>query len=168
MNIEKIFKFHQPNLYLNLLERGDLNFTLYCRNHDQNRFWFLTNDIITRTRHALWFNEYKKNENQDHDFVFMIKDSDNIRYGQISLYHLDFKNHICSIGRLFISPDHKGKGIMPLAFQASIEVARSIGIKKLILEVHRENHIAMKIFKSFGFIVVNPFNSNFIKMESHI
>lgn len=168
MKINKTIPINHTGLYLHFLEESDLYFTLSSRNHHSNRFWFLTTDKITLSQHQSWFYNYKKLESEYKDFVFVIKDSDSIRYGQISLYKIDHHKESASIGRLFIAPNHKGKGIMNHAFPACIQIAKNIGIKKLILEVHKNNKAALNLFTKFNFHEIGIFNSEFIKMESLI
>lgn len=157
LEIDNIFR-------LNLIQNLDLPFSLRCRNHDGNRYWFLTTDIISRRTHEIWFLNYKKRENEDIDFVFIIKDRDSVKYGQISIYDINHGNKSCSLGRLFISPDHKGKGIMKKSINKICLFAKEIGLKKIHIETNKNNNSAIKIFNHFGFNQITQFE-NFIKMS---
>ena len=56
-----------------------------------------------------------------------------------------------------IDPRYRGKGLFTPLMKAQLEMARSIGLKKIYLEVLSENH-AQKVYRSVGFERLRPLN----------
>ena len=53
-----------------------------------------------------------------------------------------------------VLPDYQGLSIGRQMYLLTIELAKERGMKRIFLFVHFENHIAIKLYKSLGFIEV--------------
>lgn len=151
--------FESERVTLRLLEEEDLPLTLFWRNQDHIRTWFLRTNLILEKDHYTWFKRYKE---LDNDFIFLIlaKELNHTPVGQISLYDIDWITGIAEYGRLMIGhSDARGKGY---AREATILVLRigfeKLGLKEIHLEVKEENLLAQKIYLDCGFVEMERAN----------
>ena len=144
------------HIRLRLLEEKDLDQTLSWRNQDHIRRWFFHSEVILPEQHAAWFQKYR---DRDDDFVFIIEERgrNNRPIGQAAIYNIDWERRQAEFGRLMIGvKDALGKGFALAATQAILQVAHNIlNLKSVYLEVYKNNHKAIKIYKTVGFIVLD-------------
>lgn len=70
------------------------------------------------------------------------------------LYANDMENK-CAHGLLLsILPEYQGRGIGRKMYHLSINLAKNRGMTKFFLFVHYENRIAIKLYKSLGFVEI--------------
>ena len=138
---------------LRLLCADDLTTTLTWRNREDIRHHFIESDPISRERHVAWWEEYRTKGN---DFVFIIveKEKLNRSVGQVSLYHIDLERSEAEYGRLMIGDDEaRGRGLAGRATEVLVTWAfNSLGIKRIYLEVFKDNTIAVNLYRRCGFI----------------
>ena len=139
-------------IILRLLEKTDLPLTLFWRNQDQIRKWFINTDVITEEKHSAWFERYNVSDN---DFVFVIlaKELGNLPVGQISLYGIDWQGMSAEYGRLMIGYQAaQGKGYAKQATRLLVGFGfGQIGLKEIHLEVKEDNAPAIAIYHATGF-----------------
>lgn len=159
----EIKAYHKDNLVLRLLDKRDLVHTLQWRNHESHRHWFVSTDIISEHTHLAWFRRYQR---ADNDFIFLVSDSNGARYGQLSIYDVDWENKCAKFGRFLVNPDFAGLGIMKNACLAGLELASCIlKLKKLTLEVKQNNHAAIHIYQSSGFSLCKSVKNDMVTMQ---
>lgn len=150
---------------LRMLEESDLSLTLFWRNQEHIRQWFLTTDVIPYERHQAWFQRY---QSLDNDFVFIIlsKEFNLNPVGQISLYAIDWVSLTGEYGRLMIGePQARGKGLAKSASMLLLKVGFNIlGLRRIVLEVKQDNFPAISIYQSIGFQQISSENG-LIKMQ---
>lgn len=52
---------------------------------------------------------------------------------------------------VWISSEYANKGLAKLTLQYSLSICRLTGVNSIMLKVHPENKVALKMYKSFGF-----------------
>jgi RimJ/RimL family protein N-acetyltransferase len=138
---------------LRLLCADDLTTTLTWRNREDIRHHFIDSDIISRKKHLAWWEEYRTKNN---DFVFIIVETEKLNrsVGQVSLYHIDLERSEAEYGRLMIGDDEaRGRGIARRATDLLIAWSfDSLGLKRIYLEIFKDNAIALKLYRRCGFI----------------
>lgn len=149
-------------ILLRLLEPRDLSLTLGWRNQDHIRRWFLNPNIISRQDHFSWYASYVQ---KDNDFLFLIEERHCLRrpVGQIGVYNIDWTSKSATIGRLLIGdPEARGRGIAKEASRLLLYCAvDSLGLTFFSLEVLKENHKAIRLYRSLGFQCVDEADSWF-------
>jgi diamine N-acetyltransferase len=137
-----------------LLREQDLPLTLSWRNRDDIRFNFKTTGIITREKHDAWWKNYQAN---NLDFVFIIQETINLQkpVGQISIYNIDLHKEEAEFGRLLIGEkEARGKGLAKEAARLLITWAfRSFQLKRIYLEVLKNNENAIGLYRDCGFSI---------------
>jgi ribosomal-protein-alanine N-acetyltransferase len=85
-------------------------------------------------------------------YEFMVAELDGKLIGCAG-YELD--DYCAEVQSLAIDPDYRGKGIGTLLFMKMIIAAVDRGAEIFLLEVRPSNTAAVKLYKSFGFEVVD-------------
>jgi RimJ/RimL family protein N-acetyltransferase len=138
---------------LRLLHAEDLATTLTWRNREDIRHHFIKSDIISWEQHLSWWEEYRTKNN---DFIFIIEETKkpNRPVGQVSLYNIDLENNEAEYGRLMIGDNEaRGKGLARRATELLMTWAfNSLGIKRIYLEVFKDNTVAISLYRRCGFI----------------
>lgn len=156
MTKRQISPLENERVILRLLESKDLPLTLFWRNQDHIREWFVNTDVIQEDRHIAWFDRYVE---LDNDFVFVIlaKDMNNQPVGQISVYNIDWDAGIAEYGRLMIGhPNTNRKGYAKEATNLLLDFAfNTLKLREIFLEVKKDNVSALAVYKSAGFNVID-------------
>lgn len=159
----EINAYRKDNLVLRLLDERDIVYTLQWRNHESHRHWFVSTDIISEATHLAWFHRYQL---ADNDFIFLVSNAHGARYGQLSIYDIDWENKCAKFGRFLVNPDFAGLGIMKKACLAGLELANTIlKLKKLTLEVKPNNHPAIHVYQSNGFSLCESVTNDMLLMQ---
>jgi len=144
-----INSYYKDNLVLRLLNEDDLGITLLWRNYEAHRRWFVSTEIISTKTHFDWFYRYSQS---DEDFIFIICNQHGTRYGQLSIYEIDWMNKCAIFGRFLVNPDFAGLGIMKKACRVALLLSSEVlKLNKLTLEVKTNNKNAIHIYQSNGF-----------------
>lgn len=142
----------EGRIRLRLLEESDLAMTLFWRNQDDIRKWFLSSEMISLTHHYEWYREYLE---RDNDYVFVIEELRDLRraVGQVSIYGIDYVDKKAEYGRLMIGdPEARRKGIAKEATKLILRYClNELGIEKVKLEVLPSNEPAIGIYRGCGF-----------------
>lgn len=138
---------------LRLLCSEDLPMTLAWRNREDIRVQFIHSDIITWEQHLAWWEEYQA---KDNDFVFIIEETQRLHrpVGQVSLYNIDLEKSEAEYGRMMIGDNKaRGMGLARRATELLISWAfTSVGLKRIYLEVFRNNTVAANLYRHCGFV----------------
>ncbi|MHB0989221.1 MAG: GNAT family N-acetyltransferase [Bellilinea sp.] len=126
---------------LRLLEEKDPPLTLAWRNQDSIRKWFFHSDLLSKSQHLAWYQQYLQ---RDDDYIFiieMLEQKKRVPVGQIALYHIDWQNRSAEYGRLMIGePAAQGKGIAREATKMVLEIGyKTLGLDLIYLEVLESN-----------------------------
>jgi len=66
-------------------------------------------------------------------------------------FSLEFGGQDAFLDELYVKPDFRGKGIGKRAVANATEIARSLGLGALHLEVNSENTVAQRLYRRAGF-----------------
>lgn len=150
MSKRPIAPLHGPGTVLRLLTRADLPRTLAWRNHERVRPAFITSSVISEETHRAWFDAYAE---RDDDYVFLIEARALGRpVGQVSLYEIDWRARTATFGRLLIGDDDAlGRGLASEATRLVIDLAGSLGLREIRLDVFLANRRASALYRNHGF-----------------
>lgn len=160
----------ENNIYIRPINEQDLGLIVNWRNKDSVRRCFIDQNVLDINKEKEWFNKYLITEN---DYIFIIEEHKefNKPIGMVSIYNINLEKKEGEFGRLLIGLDEaKGKGISKTVVNLICRFAfEKFNIKKVYLEVFKENIIAIKTYKKCGFKYcyekeVN--NRKLIRMES--
>ena len=115
---------------------------------NENRFCFIYSNIISADEQKNWFNSYLNKEN---DYVFSVFVSD-VWVGVSSIYNV--ANGSAEFGRLMIDKSKVKKDRLGLATTlCTCDLAfKQLNLKKITLQVYKENIPAYKTYLNAGFI----------------
>lgn len=98
--------------------------------------------------------EYLKNilaEKNTHMFAIIAKDK-NKHIGNIKLHNFNIKSRTCEIGIMIGDKNYWGRGFGKECCKLAIHYAfDKLGIAKVWLAVHSNNHAAIKLYENLGF-----------------
>ena len=138
---------------LRLLRADDLTTTLTWRNREDIRHQFIQSDIIGWDRHLAWWEEYRT---KDNDFVFIIEEAEELKrpVGQVSLYHIELEKSEAEYGRLMVGDNEaRRRGLAKRATDLLLAWSfDSLRLKRIYLEVFKDNTHALKLYHRCGFI----------------
>lgn len=123
---------------------ADLRVTLEWRNDESSRVWFHSDAEIAWDDHLAWFLG-----RPDSDWMFLVE-SEGEPVAQFGLY--DVSGAVAEFGRLLVAPARRCQGFGRAAVEAAVEVAATVGLKALHLEVKGDNAAAIHVYRSAGFI----------------
>lgn len=152
--------FYYEQINLKALSEEDLPDTLKWRN--EYRQWFNTQEPLSLDQHLKWFDSYK---NKTNDFVFIVRDQEENRVGQVAIYNIDWSKKEGEFGRFLVNPDFSGRSYMKKSAAALLEFCtRQLQLKSIYLEVKPHNEKAIHIYSSVGFVVNQSQKNNNILM----
>ena len=89
----------------------------------------------------------------DEDIIFMIETPERTPFGHLALYHFEAGGAACEFGRVLRGPEAGPTGGMTLAARCLLLWAAStLGIRRVFLEVFKENQKAISLYERLGFI----------------
>jgi RimJ/RimL family protein N-acetyltransferase len=137
---------------LESLERRHLPMTRLWRNLPRIRRWFGHSAPITPEAHMEWYRRYLSNPG---DFFFVITQVRPRRrpVGTVSVYDVDRRARTAQFGRLLVGvAAASGRGLAKGASRAAISFAFEVlGLRRLWLEVRKDNVRAIGLYRSLGF-----------------
>ncbi len=87
-------------------------------------------------------------------FAIVLHDDRHI--GNCSLHAIQWEEKVAELGIVLGEKDCWGKGYGPEALRLLLHYAfRELGLKKVVLHVHRENHRAIRAYKKGGIVEVS-------------
>ncbi len=106
------------------------------------------------TDSAKKFLEERIRKNESVIFLAMENNDNNSGIGFVQLYpafsSVSMKR-IWILNDLYVSEDHRKKGVAEALIMASKELAEETNAKGLVLETHNSNHSAQKLYDKIGF-----------------
>lgn len=79
-----------------------------------------------------------------------------------------YKDDICEMKRLYITPDARGKGVGKLLIGRIIEEARKLQYNTMLLDTLPDMIAAQSIYKQFGFTEIPPYRFNPVEGTSYL
>jgi len=92
------------------------------------------------------------------DGIIIVAFSDGEAAGCVALRRLESK--VCEMKRLYVKPEHRGKGVGRALAEAVIERAREIGYASIKLDTLRSMTEANALYVSLGFTECAPYRLN--------
>jgi diamine N-acetyltransferase len=146
-----ISSFEFQTITLSLLRHSDLLETLNWRNN--YRTWFNDSNVISLQEHLAWFKQYQQKNN---DFVFIARNTDQERVGQVSVYNIDWKEKHAEFGRVLVNPVFAGQKYMKKSCEALLHFCQNcLELRYLHLAVKANNKKAIYLYQNLGFTMLN-------------
>ncbi len=124
--------------------------------------WMATKKI---TPTPSWLHAFSKPTCPSH--ILLIAESGSNIVGWCRLFPENCEHfEICEFG-IGILPDNRNMKIGSMFIETALKWAKSIGMKRIDLSVHLDNHIAVYLFKEFNFEVVSN-RSKFFLMSANL
>ncbi|ADQ47028.1 ribosomal-protein-alanine acetyltransferase [Caldicellulosiruptor kronotskyensis 2002] len=96
-----------------------------------------------------WSRESFEYELKNEFAIYYVYEEDGRVWGFAGMHHIVDEGHITNIA---VHPQKRGQGIGKLLLSALISYAKENGLVGLTLEVRSKNHVAISLYKSFGFV----------------
>lgn len=138
----------------------DAEFILFLRTDKElNKFISSTLPSIESQRN--WIREYLIREKKREEFYFIVKDKRNNSCGTVRLYQIDIERKECTWGS-FILKKNRPDGSSFETIHLSLDYAfNTLNLKKIFLDVRKENKKAIYIYEKFGFEKINEDKENY-------
>ena len=148
------FYIENKNVRLRPLDVKDIESLRKWRNSKVNATYLRQISYITMEMQTKWYEDYLHREDE---IVFAIDETEifNRLVGSLSLYEI--KKDECVFGRILIGDlATRGHGIGTYATEAALKVAtEQLGKTRVLLFVYKENRVAINLYTSVGFKVVD-------------
>lgn len=129
------------------------NLELVRKWRNENRNFFIHNEIISSEGHKRWYNQYKTDPT---DTIFIIYNNKQ----PIGTISLSFSDHGVEIGRVILGEkEFSRKGIMGVALELLIS---KINNKRIFLKVLKTNTIAINFYKKHNFVITSEKNNRYL------
>lgn len=148
------YEFAYERIILKPLEEKDIESLRILRNKEKQ--YFFTGDDITPEQQKVWYANYLK-KNDDIMFKVVKKEEPDKFIGAIAVYEINFDEETAEVGRTVIDKEKAPeKGIGTEAVKAVCKFAFGvIKLKKLTLEVFKNNDRATRVYEKTGFVSVD-------------
>ena len=90
--------------------------------------------------------------------VLIVIERDGLAVGCAALRRVDSATG--EIKRMYLSPEHRGRGLGELLLEAVLRMARSGGFSRLVLDTRRDLEAANALYERFGFEDIIDYNQN--------
>lgn len=87
--------------------------------------------------------------------ALLVAETDGKIHGCVALRPLE--DGACEMKRMYVSPDHHGKGIGMMLGRAIVDEARRIGYRRMMLDTGPAQREAQGLYRKLGFIEVEPY-----------
>ena len=142
------------------LSEDDSNYVLEMRNHPDVRQWMFNKNKIELFEHKAFI---KSLIHDDSKKFFLIKSGSHI-IGTINFSNIDHEKRVSDFG-IYANPFYKIKGRGKILISSACRYAKNeIFLKKLFLEVYKNNIPAIGLYKKYGFVKTNSFAIEGLKM----
>ncbi|MDP2950881.1 MAG: GNAT family N-acetyltransferase [bacterium] len=140
--MEQAIKQQVRQITLRKAHREDAKFLFALRNDVEAFKYYKTPRAVTWDEHIKWFQEAINSQ-----YVIMLGKE---RAGQLRLRgEGDDGKAIVSVS---LSKEQRGKGLGTLGLQEGIRLAKQLGFKELVAEIHQDNLASLKLFQKLGFV----------------
>ena len=144
---------HNFTITLRALEPTDLDI-LYKWENDAE-LWAVSDTVAPFSRKVLW--EYLEQNTSDIYStrslrLMIVENASGEPVGTIDFFNFDPFNNRAELG-LFISTQHRGKGLGRMALELLCDYARNhIGMRQIHITVTTDNEVCLKLFRDYGFV----------------
>ncbi len=90
--------------------------------------------------------------------VLLVKDADGTAVGVVGVRR--FGEHDGELKRMYLDPSTRGQGLGRTLAEAAIEVARSLGYRRLLLDTVSRLAPAVALYESLGFVDIDAYRFN--------
>ncbi len=126
---------------------NDKEFLFDLRN-DPNAFKYYKNPRpVEKEEHLNWLNKVFSGEVKKHLFILEFEGR---KAGQL---RIDDTGQGKAEMNIALKEGFQGKGLGILTLKQGIEIAKDLGFKELIAEVHQDNLASIKLFQKLGFVL---------------
>jgi len=147
MNTSHIVEY--KNIRLRPLEKDDLEILRKIRNDSFVSMYLTKISFISSEMQREW---YKKVLKEPTEIIFTIEEREKLKrcVGSCSLYKIADKDAL--FGKIATDPEARGMKVGTNSIIAALHVGFSIlGLEHIDLFVHKQNHVAKKVYSSIGF-----------------
>lgn len=158
----------QKFIYLRFLNREDIKRVYSWRKADIWKFTkFDTSNLKSLKNEYKWFDNLKKNELRFAIIVRQVEKKKEFHIGNVQLTNI---NKNIGFFHIFIGDKkYQSLGYGTIATKLLIQmITINKTVKKITLEVHRNNKAAIKIYSNLGFVFQGKQNRQFFKMYKKI
>lgn len=152
-------RLDEQALTLRPISSQDIEMVRGWRNGENTRKWFINEEEITEEQQKKWYESYLEN---DQEIIFIIEEKQLFHQpiGVVSLYNIDRNLLQAEFGRMFIGLEAaRGKGYGALATKMICGFGfHYYKLKKIYLNVLKNNYSAMNAYKKIGFKEVKEVN----------
>lgn len=85
---------------------------------------------------------------------------DDIIIGTVAIRTIDKVNKIAELKRMFVAPEHQGKGYGRLLLEHAIAYAQEQNYHKICLDTRKQFSAAQQLYRSAGFQEIGKYNDN--------
>lgn len=111
---------------------------------------------VSESQQKMWMEKIVQNTSTDKRF--MILNEENVKVGFIGLYGISPIHRTCTLGIYIGEKEYWGKGIASNAYRALENYAKNyLNIRKIRLEVVKDNEGAINLYKKLNFEVCGEF-----------
>ncbi len=131
---------------------------IFLRNiRNENRDFFIHTKVINFSLHHKWFLKRLKSK----ELIF-IAIQNNQRIGTISLLNINMEKEMCELGRFIICKSFRHKGIGHQMLDMFKKVCKLIGVKKIRLNVKKNNKYAFNFYIKENFKTIERKNNKIL------
>ena len=133
------------------IEEEDLDLIVKWRNDPEILRWLFSYLPLNKIKQKKWYEKYLDDPTQQ-TFIIEVKEERTPR-GTIGLTDIDYKNQRADLGILIGDKSWQNKGMGKEALNLLIKFALDkMNIRKIKALVFKENVLAIKLYKSCGFV----------------
>lgn len=139
---------------------GDAKYILELRQNPQLNT-FISSTSINLDDQIVWIDNYLKREAELKEFYFIVKNKDNNSCGTVRIYNVNAEKKECTWGSFMLDenrPDRASYEVITLSLDFAFEVLK---LKKVLLDVRKENKKAIHIYEKAGFKKINEDLENY-------
>ena len=79
----------------------------------------------------------------------VLEDADGKIIGTVGIYAM--KGHMCELRKMYLNPDHRGKGYGKMLLDHALAKAKELGFTSMILETASALKEAISLYRKYGF-----------------
>jgi diamine N-acetyltransferase len=139
------------NIYLRQIDENDMQYLMELRNNSWVKQWFFSDVSITMESQKKWYKQYQAN---DKDILYLIMSDMQEKIGTVGIGDIDSVNKSVEFGR-FVIPDEKwqGRGVGRQVVKRIMKYCfEEMYINRISLEAFEDNHRAVHLYSSCGFV----------------